>query len=413
MRTLSRYDVLIVGSGHAGAQAAISLRQGGHEGSIAIVGAEDAAPYERPPLSKDYLSQERTFDDILIRPAEFWAERRIDLLPGRRVETVDAAGRFVVTASGEQIGYGDLIWAAGGEARRLGCPGADLEGVLTLRTRQDADALIRSLPQVRDVVIIGGGYIGLEAAAVLRKAGKAVTVLEAQDRVLARVAGEPLSRVYEARHRREGVDIRLGAQVEAISGADGRASGVVLAGGEHLPAQLVIVGIGLVASVAPLVAAGAQGENGVNVDAFCRTSLPHIYAAGDCAAQVSRYAQGARLRIESVQNAADQAAVAARHILGEDKPNDAPPWFWSHQYDLKLQTVGLSIDHDQIIQRGDADSGAFSLVYLKDNRVIALDCVNAAKDFAQGRKLVMQGVQPDIELLRDPHHPLKALSPSI
>lgn len=405
-----RYDVLIVGSGHAGAQAAIALRQGNYAGSIAIVSAETSAPYERPPLSKDYLSGARSVDDILIRPTDFWTERDIVLLPGNEVKAVDADSRSVVLEGGEQLGYGILIWAAGGVARRLNTPGADLEGVLSLRHLADADALIQRMPEVRDAVIIGGGYIGLEAAAVLTRAGKSVTVLEAQDRVLARVAGEPLSRFYEDRHRAEGVDVRLNARITAIVGENGRASGVRLAGGETLPAQLVIVGIGLVPTVKPLIDAGAAGDNGVDVDAFGRTSLPDVYAAGDCAARVHRFSNGRRVRIESVQNASDQAAAAARHILGEPRSSEAPPWFWSNQYDLRLQTVGLSGGHDQIVRRGDPASGSsFSLVYLRQGRVIALDCVNAARDFAQGRKLVLDAAQANPALLADVAVPLKTL----
>ena len=404
-----RYDVLIVGTGHGGAQAAIALRQGKFEGSIAMVGEEQDPPYERPPLSKDYLSGEKPFERILIRPESFWEERGIELLLGRRVTAVDAAAHQVTLGDGSRIGYGKLIWAAGGHPRRLACSGNDLAGVHSVRSRADVDQLVAELPRIGRVVVFGGGYIGLEAAAVLAKLGKQVTVLEALDRVLARVAGETLSRFYEAEHRAHGVEIRLGVSVEHIEGRDGAASGVRLAGGELLPAEAVIVGIGILPSVEPLLAAGAHGGNGVAVDGFCRTSLPDIYAVGDCALHENRYGAGPALRLESVQNANDQASTAARDILGQPTPYDAVPWFWSNQYDLKLQTVGLSVGFDREVVRGDPAARSFSIVYLRAGRVIALDCVNAIRDYVQGRALVAAGAEIAPERLADASIPLKEL----
>ena len=386
---MTSYDVLIVGGGHAGAQAAIALRQNKFEGSIAVVSDEPELPYERPPLSKDYLAGEKPFERMLIRPAAFWAERQVEMLLGERVLSVDPVAKRVATAARE-IGYGSLIWAAGGTPRRLSCAGAGLGHVHPVRSRADVDALIAQLHDTARVVVIGGGYIGLEAAAVLTKLGKQVTVLEALDRVLARVAGEPLSRFYEAEHRAHGVEVRLGVQVECIEEA-----GVRLASGQIVPADVVIVGIGITPAVEPLLAAGAAGGNGVDVDAQCRTTLPHIYAVGDCAAHENRFAGGARIRLESVQNANDQATVAAKAILGGGDVYDAAPWFWSNQYDLKLQTVGLSIGHDAAVVRGDMGARSFSVVYLKQGRVIALDCVNVTKDYVQGRALVASGAAID------------------
>jgi 3-phenylpropionate/trans-cinnamate dioxygenase ferredoxin reductase component len=402
---VQRYDILIVGSGHGGAQAAIMLRQLGFPGSVAIVGDEPELPYERPPLSKDYLSGEKS-------PERFWAEREIALLQGQRVTAVDSAALHVETEAGERIGYGQLIWAAGGRARTLPCPGADCGHVHAVRTRADVEAIMAKLPGIARVAVIGGGYIGLEAAAVLTKLGKQVTLFEALPRVLARVAGEPLSRFYEAEHRAHGVDLRLGAQVESFAVEGASLKGVRLAGGETVPADLAIVGIGIVPEVEPLTAAGAKGGNGVDVDAQCRTSLPDIFAIGDCAAHANRFAGSARIRLESVQNANDQAAVAARNILGEAAHYDAVPWFWSNQYDLKLQTVGLSLDHDATVVRGDPAARSFSIVYLKQGRVTALDCVNATKDYVQGRKLVEAGAVIDSRDLADTSRPLKELVPS-
>ncbi len=406
---MSDYDVLIVGAGHAGAQAAIALRQQGFCGSVAIVGDEPELPYERPPLSKDYLVGDKAFERMLIRPAMFWAEREIVMLTGARVATVDANERRVTTEAGASIGYGSLIWAAGGAPRRLACPGHDLAGVHAIRTRADVDALVADLPAVSRIVVVGGGYIGLEAAASLSKLGKHVTVLEALDRVLARVAGEPLSRFFEAEHRAHGVAVHLGVGVTSLEGKGGKVSGVQLADGTLLPADVVIVGIGIIAAVEPLLAAGAKGGNGVDVDDHCRTSLPGVYAIGDCAAHNNRFADGGLIRLESVQNANDQATTAARAICGQPQPYDSVPWFWSNQYDLRLQTVGLSGGFDQAVLRGDIAARSFSLIYLKAGRVIALDCVNATRDYVQGKALVTGRLGIDPARLADVDQPLKSL----
>ncbi len=404
------YDIVIVGAGHAGAQLAVTLRQRGFAGTIALIGDEPELPYERPPLSKEYLSGDKPFERILLRPESFWTERDIALLLGRRVAAVDAAGHGVRTEDGATIGYDTLIWATGGSPRRLTCSGHDLRGVHGVRTRADVDRMMTELATVTRVVVVGGGYIGLEAAAVLTKLGKAVTVLEAQDRVLARVAGEPLSRFYEAEHRAHGVDIRLGVAVDCIVEQDGAACGVRLADGEVLACEMVIVGIGIVPAVEPLLAAGAEGGNGVAVDALCRTTLPDVYAIGDCAAHANRFADGATIRLESVQNANDQAAVVAKALTSTEAPYDAVPWFWSNQYDLKLQTVGLSIGYDRAVVRGDPTTRSFSVVYLKQGRVLALDCVNMVKDYVQGRALVVNGVRVEADAVADAGVPLKELA---
>ena len=407
---MASYDVVIVGAGHGGAQAAIALRQAKFAGSIAVIGAEPELPYERPPLSKEYLSGDKGFDRILIRQPAFWQEREVAMLLGRTVTAIDASAHTVTTDDGGTIGYGHLVWATGGHARRIDCDGHHLTGVHTVRTRADADRMMAELPAVERAVVIGGGYIGLEAAAVLAKAGKHVTLLEALDRVLARVAGEALSRFYEGEHRAHGVEVRLGAAVDCILGDDTRVTGVRLKDGEILPAQMVIVGIGIVPAVAPLLAAGADGGNGVAVDAQCRTSLPDVFAIGDCALHASAFADGAAIRLESVQNANDMATTVAKAITGEQAPYHAVPWFWSNQYDLKLQTVGLSTGHDAAVTRGDPATRAFSIVYLKQGRVVALDCVNAVKDYVQGRKLVETGATIDPARLADATVPLKDMA---
>jgi len=404
---MRQFDVTIVGAGHGGAQTAIHLRQLGFAGSIGLIGAEPELPYERPPLSKEYLTGEKAFERMLIRPGAFWTERGVTLVSGTRVTAVDPAAKIVETESGERIGYGALVWATGGVPRRLGCAGGDLAGVHVVRCKAEVDAILAELPRVQRVAVVGGGYIGLEAAAAMRKLSKQVVLIEALDRVLARVAGEEISRFFEAEHRAHGVDLRLGAAVARIEGRGGRATGVTLQDGETLPADMVIVGIGIEAAVGPLIAAGA---NGVDVDGLCRTSLPNVYAVGDCAAHENRWAGGLRVRLESVQNAHDMAVAAAKAIAGTPEPYDAMPWFWSNQYDLKLQSVGLSVGHDATVLRGHPAGRSFSVLYLLEGRVLALDCVNATRDYVQGRKLIESGVVADPAAVADPAIPLKSLA---
>ena len=400
------FDVLIVGAGHGGAQAAIALRNLGFEGSLCLLGDEPELPYERPPLSKEYLSGDKPFERIRIRPETYWAEKSVTMRLGQRVVAVSPEEHRVTLADGSTIGYGTLVWATGGDPRRLTCPGADLAGVHGVRNRADVDAIMAELPEAARVVVIGGGYIGLEAAAVLAKFGKQTVLLEALPRVLARVAGEGLSQFFEAEHRAHGIELRTGSSVVALHGR-GRVSGVELASGEVIPADMVIVGIGIVPCVEPLIAAGAAGRNGVLVDSQCRTSLPDVFAIGDCAAHANDFAEGAEIRLESVQNANDMATVVAKAITGQDARYHATPWFWSNQYDLKLQTVGLSGGHDAAVLRGDPATRSFSVVYLKQGKVIALDCVNNVRDYSHGRRLVELGVKVDPAEIADTDRQLK------
>ncbi len=408
---MTQADVVIVGAGHGGAQCAIALRHNGFTGSIAMIGREPDPPYERPPLSKEYFAREKTFDRLYIRPPAFWGEKDINLLLGTEVTAVDPKARQLTLSDGSRFGYGSLVWATGGDPRKLSCAGADLAGVHPVRTREDCDRLMGEIDGgVRKIVVIGGGYIGLEAAAVLTKLGCQATLLEALPRVLARVAGPELSAFYEAEHRAHGVDLRTGVAVEALEGT-GRVSGVRLGDGTVIPAEAVIVGIGIVAAVGPLLLAGAAGGNGVDIDEFCRTSLPDVYAIGDCAAFSADYAGGTVMRVESVQNANDMGTCVAKSICGDPRPYHAFPWFWSNQYDLRLQTAGLSVGYDATVLRGNPDERSFSVVYLKHGRVIALDCVNMVKDYVQGRKLVEAKASPDPAKLADASVPLKELMP--
>ncbi len=406
---MAHHDVVIVGGGQGGARVAMALRQEGFAGSIAIIGDEPDPPYDRPPLSKEYLAGAKSVEQLQFRDAAAWAQQRVDVHLGRRVVAVDARARRVGCDDGAEFGYRHLVWAAGGRPRRLACTGHDLAGVHAIRSRGDVDRIKSELGQTNDVVVVGGGYIGLEAAAVLSGLGKRVAIIEAADRVLARVAGEPLARFYEAEHRARGVEIILGCTVEALAGDGGRVAGVRTSGGGTLPAQMVIAGIGIVPNVEPLLEAGAEGSSGVRVDEFCRTSLPDVFAVGDCAEHRNRFAAGEWVRLESVQNANDQGTITAKAICNRPEPYAAVPWFWSNQYDLKLQTIGLARGYDDTVVRGDPAARSFSVVYLRQGRVIALDCVNAPRDYSHGRLLVANGVAASRDVLGDPARPLKAL----
>jgi 3-phenylpropionate/trans-cinnamate dioxygenase ferredoxin reductase component len=409
MGLVKHFDVLVVGAGHGGAQAAIALRKRGFAGTIGVVSAERDVPYERAQLSKDYLSGESHFDRIVLRPEAFWRECDIALLLGRTVMTVKPTARRVVLQYGDIIHYGVLVWAAGGRPRNLTCNGARLQGVFTLRARSDIDDLRQELPSAERVVIVGSGYIGLEAAAALSKCGKQVTVVEGLSRVLAREGGEALSRFYDAQHRAHGVEILLNAKVQSIERKGPRACGVRIKGDQLVPADLVIVDAGIAPACEPLLSAGARGGNGVVVDAYGRTSLPYIYALGDCAIHPSPYADGAMIRLESVQNACDMATTVAKAITRELEPYSAVPSFWSDQYDLRLRTAGLYSYHDDAVVRGDPASGSFSIIYRRKGRVVAVDCVNASNEFFHGRALVQNRVAAEPADLADSRVPLKEL----
>lgn len=407
---MDQVDVLIVGTGHGGAHAAIALRQNGFSGSVLMVGRDDVPPYERPPLSKEYLAREKPFERIMIRPTDFWADKDIDLRLGTKIVAIDPDAHIASTSDHASVRYGSLVWAGGGEPRRLTCSGEDLIGIHGVRSRTDVDRMMAELDAgAQRIVVVGGGYIGLEAAAVLRKMDREVVLLEAMPRILSRVAGEKLARFFEDEHRKHGVALHLETMVRCIKGDGSRVTEVELMNGKILPADMVIVGIGIIPSVDPLVLAGAHGDSGVNVDQYCRTNLPDIYAIGDCAAHTNAWGDGTRLRIESVQNAHDMATIAAKAICGDLQPYEAIPWFWSNQYDLRLQTAGLSLGFDESILRGDVAERRFSLLYLKQGRLIAIDSVNNTKDYVQGRKLIESGAMPARQALSDPEIPLKDL----
>ncbi len=401
-------DVVIVGAGHGGAAAAIALRKNGFSGSILVIGREPERPYERPPLSKEYLAGEKQFERLYIRPAHYWDERDIKFQLDLEVTSVDQEKKTVSCSDGSQVRFRNLIWAAGGDPRRLSCPGSELGGIHVVRSRADIDQIQSELASgARKVAIIGGGYIGLEAAAVLKKLECEITVIESQSRVLARVAGEPLSKFFQDQHAARGVQFRLGANLTHLEGESGQVTKVILKEGEVIDCDLVIVGIGIDPSVRPLREAGAVGLDGVTVDEYCRTSLPGIYALGDCAAHQNIWAGRNLVRLESVQNSNDMATVVAQHICGNYVVYDAIPWFWSNQYDLRLQTVGLSTGADEMVVRGDPNERSFSVIYLKAGQPIAIDCVNTTKDYVQGRKLVEARIRVDGEKFADRNVPIK------
>lgn len=404
---MSNYDVIIVGTGHAGAQAAVALRQQGFTGSILMIGEELHLPYERPPLSKEYFSGEKTFERILLRPEQFWQDKKIDLKLGQRVIQIDAQSHRILTQQNYEYHYDKLIWATGGKPRRLSCEGAALEGIHYIRNREDVDRINQELDRVQKCVIIGGGYIGLEAASALRKINRDVTLVEGQSRVLARVAGPIISDFYQQYHQEKGVEFYLGQGVDYLEGDQGRVHTVILANGTRIATDMVIVGIGLNPEVNVLVEAGAAFSNGIETDRRCRTSLVDIFAIGDCANHENFFADGQRIRLESVQNANDQAMIVTKEILDKGEDYAAVPWFWSNQYDLKLQTIGLSIGYDQEILRGEPASGSFSVIYLREGKIIAIDCVNRPADFIQGKAIIQQSIYIPIEQLSDHSQALK------
>ncbi|MFH5824600.1 NAD(P)/FAD-dependent oxidoreductase [Georgenia sp. AZ-5] len=388
--------MLIVGAGHAGAHAAIKLRELNYAGSIGLLSDEAAHPYERPPLTKGFFNGKVTLGDLLIRPEPYWAENGIEVLLEHRVTALDPAAHVVTTSRGTHITYGHLVWAAGAAPIKVPIPGADLPGVHFLRSLADAQRFGPELRPGARIVVIGGGYIGLEVASSCVTAGASAAVLESRSRLLSRVTGTELSERLLRLHRDRGVQVELDAQVVEVLERDGRASGVLLADGRTIDADSVLMAVGVAPNTAVLAAAGAECSNGVDIDAHCRTSLADVYAVGDCA---NFPYQGVRTRLESVQNAAAQGAHVAALLAGDTSAYSLEPYFWSDQFDARIKTVGLVRDYDDQVVRCGRDEGSFSVVYLKDGRVQAVDTVNAMKDYVDARKLLGHKVSP--ELIRD------------
>ncbi len=403
--------VVVVGAGHAGGHAVSTLRSVGFAGAIVLIGDEPYLPYERPPMSKQFLAGELEQERTYLKPEAYYGEKDIDLRLGTTATAIDRAAKTVALGSGAEVGYDKLLLATGSSVRRLDCPGADLAGIHYLRTIDDVLAIRRELKPGARLVIVGGGYIGLEVAAVAARAGAGVTVLEAQDMVMNRVVAPVVSEFYRRAHEAEGVTILTGTAVSAFEGpasGGGRAERVVCADGTVLEADLVVVGVGILPNTALAEAAGLDVDNGICVDEFARTADASVFAAGDATNHPNNLL-GRRLRLESVQNAVSQATAAANAMYGEARAYEEVPWFWSDQYDLKLQIVGLSDPGDEVIVRGDPASGAFSAVYLRDGAVAALNAINNRRDFMHAKKLIAERRKVDAQALADPETPLKSL----
>jgi 3-phenylpropionate/trans-cinnamate dioxygenase ferredoxin reductase subunit len=403
-------NVIIVGAGQAAAQTAIFLRQNGFEGPVTMIGDEAYIPYERPPLSKAFLSGEIDLERMFMRPAAFYADKKIDLRLKTTVAHIDRVQKTVGLTTGEVLRYGKLVLATGGRVRKMICPGADLPGIHYLRNVDDVLAYRERLVPGLKLVIVGGGYVGLEVAAVAVQRGCQVTVLEMMPLVLNRVVAPEMSQFYMDVHREAGVDIRTSETVAGFEG-HGFLQRVRCADGSALDADMAVIGIGIVPNVELAVEAGLAVDNGIVVDEYARTADPEIFAAGDCTNHPSPIL-GARVRLESVPNALGQGKAAALTIVGKPAPYTEIPWFWSDQYDLKLQMTGLSKPGDQIVIRGDMTARKFSACYLRDGVFVACQAVNSAKDFLQSKKLIVAKAKPDPSLLADPATPLQAFLPA-
>lgn len=400
--------VVIVGGGQAAVQAIDTLRRKGFSGELVLIGDEPWLPYQRPPLSKKYLAGALERERLLLRPQHFYESHSVEARLGRRVQEISRREQRLRLDDDSTVAYDALLVATGSRPRPLAAPGADLEGVYFLRTIADVERIRAEFGPGKRLVIVGGGYIGLEVAATAREVGLEVTVLEMADRVMNRVVCPQLSTFYQAEHARHGVRILCNSKVRGLAAAPGsrRVRAVVTEDGEEHPADVVVVGCGVLPADDLAVAAGLACENGVVVDDRCRTSDPAIYAAGDCTSHPSvRY--GRRLRLESVDNAFEQGASAALNLLGMETVHDKVPWFWSDQYDLKMIIIGMSQGYDTIVMRGDPATHAFSACYLRAGELIAVDTINSPKDQMAARKLIAARVRPDPDRLADHTVPLK------
>lgn len=392
--------IAIAGAGHAAGQTIVSLRQGGFDGRIVLVGEEPYLPYQRPPLSKKFLSGELDLARLLLRSEKFYTEHRVDLELGTRVVALDRTARRLQLSDGRALDYDRLVLATGSRVRKVDVPGARLPGVHYLRTIEDVDRIRDHWKPGARLVIVGAGYIGLEVAAVAVASGLIVTVIELADQVMARVEAPPISAFFSRVHRQAGVTIRCGTGLQAVAGQS-HVTAVVTTAGDEIPADLVIVGVGIVPNVEVAASAGLPCDNGIVVDEFCQTADPRIFAVGDCTNHPNRLL-GRRLRLESVHNAQEQAKTAAETLLGRRAAYAQIPWFWSDQFDLKLQIVGFSSVKQQAVIRGEPESRSFAVFFLDDGRLTAVYAVNSPREFMPSKKLIAAGVRPDPLELADP-----------
>jgi len=392
-------NIVIVGGGHAAGQLAVSLRQRRHPGRITLIGDETWYPYQRPPLSKKFLLGELAVERLYVKPPSFYEDPAFVVRLGERVDAIDRKERKVCTAAGDFVAYDNLVLATGASPRRLRVDGSTLAGIHYLRNIDDVNSIRPGLVRGCRLAVIGAGYIGLEVAAVARMLGATVTVIEKLDRVLSRVVSPAVSAFYESEHRAHGVDFRLGTDVIGFDGSD-HVSAVRTSAG-RIGADMVIIGIGVTPNTELAAAAGLAIDNGISVDAQCRTNDDSIYAIGDCTNHPNPLL-GRNLRLESVHNALEQAKTAAANICGEPLEYAQVPWFWSDQYDLKLQIAGISDGYDQAILRGDPTSRSFSCLYLQRGRLLAIDAINHARDFMQAKALIAARSVFDPVLLADP-----------
>ncbi|MDF1691837.1 MAG: FAD-dependent oxidoreductase [Zhongshania sp.] len=391
---------IVIGASHAAAQLVSSLRQEGWEGKISIVGDEPYLPYHRPPLSKAFFVGEKTEEDLLIRSADFYTKNKVDLLLGSRVTRIDRDAKKIILEDDVEVPYTKLVLTTGARVRKIPFVGSELAGVFYMRDLNDVKQTHKFTGPGKSAVIIGGGYIGLETAASLRKIGMNVTVIEAMSRVLQRVTAPEVSAFYTRIHTEEGVDIRTEAGVDAITGEQ-HVEGVRLADGSTIPADLVIIGVGVLPNVELAETAGLTVDNGIVVDEFATTNDSDIFAAGDCSNHYNPIYKR-QLRLESVQNATDQAKIAAKAICGKPEVYRALPWFWSDQYDLKLQIAGLSQGFDQVVIRGDSEQGrSFAAFYFSEGNLIAVDAINRPKEFMMCKRALTAGQSADPLKLAD------------
>lgn len=403
-----REHLIIAGGGQAAVQATQSVREQGFDGRITLVTEEATLPYQRPPLSKKFLAGDMDRERLLLKPETFYATREIDVMPDVRVTAIDPARRTVSIGTGESLEYSHLLLATGSSPRMLRVPGVGLEGIFYLRSLEDVERIRQEFSSGKRLLVVGGGYIGLEVAAVAVRHGLDVTVLEAAERVMARSTCATVAGFFSDRHREAGVDLKLATGLTAFRG-DRSVRQAETASGRRIDCDLVVIGIGIVPRTGLAQTAGLSIDNGIAVDPDCRSSLPGIFAAGDCTSHVHPWV-GSRVRLESVQNAIEQGKAAAAAITGKSQPFVEVPWFWSDQYEFKLQIAGLAPDYEETVVRGSLDDGRFSVYYLRRGRVMAVDSVNSPRDFFTARKRLPEKPRWPAAAIADPDCDLAELA---